>query len=1022
MSRLVFATLSLCCCACVTTGPRFEQDVATTFVDDDMRRLETDLLQVYYPAAERDAALRIAARAEECLRAYRALQRTQRPRDKALLFLTSSNYNNAYVSGQYGGEPLHVLNPLSTTAEIFNWYGLSSADVGDIACHELFHYAHFEQVENLWRGVNAVVGPVVSSQAFLERWFTEGAAQYYEGHLGRTVGRPQSPLYRGAFDSFVAAKGGIGAGDLSLSQRALSPFSGAYLTGLFFVDWLVQRSGEDKLWEVMDRQGRALFVPLGVALRFKTVYGRSLGALVDEFDEHLRDTMKPRERPAGQRVLREPLGQLARLAAHPASGLLAVVTSGNEEPARLRLIEPDGTVRVTQRLPRLTMTRDWVYAGPSSMSGLSFTADGRWLYLLNDDLIARGDTRAQLWKVDTLTGETTMVWKELGRLTGGGVSPDGRSFVTVEALAGGARIVDVDLVTLAKTTLVQAPPAVALAAPQWSLDGKRVAFSRLDRAGWNLVLREADGTLRDLTTDGAFNYGARWSDASHLVFARAAGPYLQAHRLDVDSGHLEQLTHAPFGLVDPAPTSEGVAFINRAGSGWSLDAVASPAHAEAEAEAGIDDEASPPPAPRGADAPVVTAAAGDDATPPTPDADGPVVAEAKASDDATTSAPDVVARSAEGGWYEPPTPTVEGDDAYSSFDHLFVPQLRAPGVASVSVDPTQLDASTVTLNAIISGRDRLDRHTWALTGWLTVPTMENMVQAAYTNHQLAPWTLGVSAGREAYPATARTAAEAFWTGAVTASRTIFTVPLSFGARTEVWQPDGAPLIKYIGPSLSVAYGAGESTGYGGAQRRLGLALDVAAYPKALGSDLDLVDARGSIDLAVPLPLSRRHSLLLSLAGRVLPGAPPGSLRVGGVGRGIGLWASNASVGRNGLPPSVFLPGSFVEAVRGYDDFSVRATAAGIAHARYRYSFIIDRGSASFLYLFPSLFFRQVDVEGFGAGAMTDATGGRWARSAGAALVIRTLWGGALPASLSYQFAWRFDHGLPPLHSVSLAFE
>jgi hypothetical protein len=36
--------------------------------------------------------------------------------------------------------------------------------------------------------------------------------------------------------------------------------------------------------------------------------------------------------------------------------------------------------------------------------------------------------------------------------------------------------------------------------------------------------------------------------------------------------------------------------------------------------------------------------------------------------------------------------------------------------------------------------------------------------------------------------------------------------------------------------------------------------------------------------------------------------------------------------------------------------------------------------------------------------------------------VRALGGGALPLSLYYQFAWRFDHGLPPLHTVGFAFE
>jgi hypothetical protein len=300
--------------------------------------------------------------------------------------------------------------------------------------------------------------------------------------------------------------------------------------------------------------------------------------------------------------------------------------------------------------------------------------------------------------------------------------------------------------------------------------------------------------------------------------------------------------------------------------------------------------------------------------------------------------------------------------------------------------------------------------------------IENVLQVKYDNRTLAPWSISAYAGREYYPETDTTYAEAYWSGGVSASRTVFTTPISFGARTEIWQPDRAPLAKYIGPWLSVSYGASESTGYGGPQRLLAMSLDVAGYPKALGSDSNLLDVSAEVGLAFPLPLSRRHSLVLSLTGRALPGAPDGALRVGGVGRGLGLWTSSQGPGRTGTPPEVFLPGSFVEAVRGYDDFSIRATAAGIAHARYRYSFIIDKGFTSTLYLFPSAFFRQVDLDVFGSAAATDNRTATWARAAGAALSVRALFGGALPLSLSYQFAWRFDHALPPLHVVSIAFD
>ena len=107
-------------------------------------------------------------------------------------------------------------------------------------------------------------------------------------------------------------------------------------------------------------------------------------------------------------------------------------------------------------------------------------------------------------------------------------------------------------------------------------------------------------------------------------------------------------------------------------------------------------------------------------------------------------------------------------------------------------------------------------------------------------------------------------------------------------------------------------------------------------------------------------------------------------------------------------------------MRGYDDFTIRTEGVGIANARYRFNFIIDRGTASILWLFPSFFARQFDVEAFGSGAYT--LQGQWMRAAGGAASFRFNVMDVIPFSLTYQYAWRFDFARGGLHTVSLSLE
>jgi hypothetical protein len=196
-------------------------------------------------------------------------------------------------------------------------------------------------------------------------------------------------------------------------------------------------------------------------------------------------------------------------------------------------------------------------------------------------------------------------------------------------------------------------------------------------------------------------------------------------------------------------------------------------------------------------------------------------------------------------------------------------------------------------------------------------------------------------------------------------------------------------------------------------------VSVAGYPQAFGSDRDLLDVRGTLAFAVPLPFTQRHSLVASVLGRGLLGAPAGALRVGGVATGLSVFQSHSPLATT-LGPRGYLPGTLAESLRGYDDQTFRTEAVAIAQARYRYSLIIDRGTASILWLFPSFFARQVDLEAFMSAALTWQR--QWLRAVGGAATFRFSVMDVFPISLAYQYAWRFDGRADGLHQVFLSLE
>jgi hypothetical protein len=447
----------------------------------------------------------------------------------------------------------------------------------------------------------------------------------------------------------------------------------------------------------------------------------------------------------------------------------------------------------------------------------------------------------------------------------------------------------------------------------------------------------------------------------------------QIQRMTISSGEVEWMSDAPYVVLDPVVWGDRIAFLNRAGWSWSIDAVPlSPAPGE--------------PLPAQVARPLGAAAPNE-----------------------------LPNRGA----------TLLSDEAYSPLDHLLVPSLRLPLAyifpTQSATQPSSLDWGNVFAAASLFGSDRLDFHSYAVNVTYYSPTHQLGVAAGYGNYLAAPWFTQLSVARIADDSVRDL--EAF----LSTSRTFWTSPVSLGVqaldRTTYLFGGGPERERFVGPSLSASYFAGEATAYGGTQRALGGALAAAYYPAAFAGTFDMADLRGEVDAYLPLPLLRRHSLRFSLAGRALPGAPPGLLRVGGtpIGTLLGTWHFQQNQA-DGSPINLPQDLAFSEPVRGYEDYALRGTQAAIAGARYRIPLILDVGTTAVAYVLPSLFLRQVDFEAFGSAIAIDSVQGRYHRAAGGAVLARTLLGQVQPITLYAQYAYRFDDGLAPLFLAGIALE
>ena len=369
--------------ACAVPHTRFDAPVAMGLAQEPMRHLETAHVELYYPESYAAVARRIVGRLDSCVVSLRAKALVPREPDKLLAYLTLANFNNAYVQPEAPGYPLQMVLPIHTTLDTDNLLGFGTVNEGDVSCHEALHYVQNEQTHGIWGALNNIFGGLVTSSQGLERWFTEGLAVWTEGHSVLHTGRPYSPFWRGVFMSAMETRNfRPREGDLSIATRDLYG-SGAYLTASFFIDYLVEQYGEASLWTMIEAEGGSAVPDFGVPLRFRDVYGRTLPELVEDYGEWLEKTAPRRTRPADQKVLSADLGYFARVSVSPFDGALAEVSDGYDTPSRLVLRERNGDVRFIRRLTEVLPLRHWIDASAQTISGLRFSHDGRWLYVLS---------------------------------------------------------------------------------------------------------------------------------------------------------------------------------------------------------------------------------------------------------------------------------------------------------------------------------------------------------------------------------------------------------------------------------------------------------------------------------------------------------------------------------------------------------------------------------------------------------------------------------------------------------------
>lgn len=404
--------------------------------------------------------------------------------------------------------------------------------------HEYVHILHMEMSSGLPDKARSVLGRHVLTfpHAMTPSFMLEGLAVYLETNPERGYGRLQGSLYAMQMREEVAA------GQLaSLSQVVVPnrdwPRNKAYLYGAFFIEFLVQRYGEDKLREVLKRYSRRPIPYLSLNSDFKRVYRHSLGALWPVFLEHMKQRFAPPESMPSEAMELPAAPWSLQMTQAAQDSVYSVESNGEDAQAIWRYRWLAGNVEKT----RIRDVKGVQYLDVSPQGQLAYVR-----------LLALGNLRVEgdIYYLDASGSETRLTQGLRARRVQW--FPDGQSLLVSRIQAGHSELLRVSM-SGDITPIWRGGYGDVVGEMDLSADGQQLVAS-LKRAGeqWNLA--RFDLTTRQwhrLTQTRAIENAPVWLNDHQILFSADYGGTYNLYRYTLGSDRLEAWTQESSGAFRP---------------------------------------------------------------------------------------------------------------------------------------------------------------------------------------------------------------------------------------------------------------------------------------------------------------------------------------------------------------------------------------------------------------------------------------------------------------------------------------
>lgn len=525
-------------------------------------------------------------------KSYEALtvQLGHEPKDKTRVLLAdTSDLANGFATSHWGYNMEHFWlvygGPNKTLrAGIDTW-------LYTLAIHELTHTIHIDMNNGLAKGLRSVFGrmgrptglfvpPVLfsdltSPNGDLPVFLVEGFASYMETintEGGRLGGSLWEMMLRADFVNKRVMTRDQASGRYDPYSRYVgdAPY---YMYGAYFCAYIADTYGQDKLFEIMERNSGRDASSIGGT--FKKVLEVGVADVWKDFIAaseaiYLAQAAEVESQGLTESTRLSRTAETAGLPLYSPDGeQIAYAQSGRNNAAAIRVMSSDG------KRNRTLVTTDLVHTG----DGFSWSPDGTQIAFSKLESFD-GRQVNDLYIKNLDSGKTTRLTEGL-RASGPTWSPDGTQIIFVAKTGSlqtslmSMRLND-DSTELAE--LVPGENEMQFSTPRFSPDGNQIAVAVGQFGGFeDIYLVDANnGQMRALTQDRDHDFSPSWSpDGQYVLFNSDRSGVNNIYAYQLPNNTLMQVTNVIFGAFSPTMSPDGsqIAFVNYDINGYDIHVI-----------------------------------------------------------------------------------------------------------------------------------------------------------------------------------------------------------------------------------------------------------------------------------------------------------------------------------------------------------------------------------------------------------------------------------------------------------------